>query len=406
MTAVVDESRIGAAGFAGRQDLRVELGSPQSLREDWERLLPLARTRNVFVSWHFLCTWWEHFQREREPRCFVVREGARAVAIVPLYLEQLDSRVGTVCVLRNVGYGDVVNPDFLDALVESGREQEVARALAPYVLAEPWQLAEFSELEDDGSLTRMAAQWRAMGAVEVRSEPRSVCPYIPLPESLDAYLASRGSHFRQQLRRYRRVIERELGVEWRRVGVDVDAQTGIELLARLHQERMEASGRGGNFRKEDYANFHRDLAARLAEAGELYFWVLFIEGLPGASHYGFLHDGVYYGYQMGFTPHYERYSIGHYMTGVVLHKLIEEEGAREMNLLRGSDPWKFRWTSHARTTRALWMLRPGLRGRWAWLQRTLSQSPALVLRSLVGRDNFDELRGAMRLFSGRRPRGA
>lgn len=395
--------------------LAVERAPLPALRAAWEELAPRARTRNVFNNWTFASTWWEHFGGDgagttsREGRVYVVKDPAgRVVAIVPLYVDPETTRLGPVRVLRNVGFGDVVNPDFLDALCLPGLEEPVAAVLAPHLFGDPgWDFAHFSELAEGGSLSIMASHWSDEGRALVKREMRSPCPYLALPESFEAFLAAQNPHFRQQLRRYRRKIERELGVAWRRVGRDIGVEEGVELLARLHQARMEATGRGGNFGKDDYLHFHRALAERLHASGELYFWVLTIEGLPGASHYGFLHDGVYFGYQMGFTPEYERWSLGHYMTGVVLEKLIEEERAREMSLLRGRDPWKFRWTDNVRYTESITMIRPGLRSRWRHFGAVVSQSPALVLRSLIGRDSFDELRSALqragRAVDGGRP---
>jgi len=81
------------------------------------------------------------------------------------------------------------------------------------------------------------------------------------------------------------------------------------------------------------------------------------------------------------------------MTGVMVEKLIAR-GAREMNLLRGRDPWKFRWTDRARRTVRLTLVRPGWRSSYARLVAALSAPPPLVLRFLLGRDAFDELRRA------------
>ena len=396
---VEDRESAGAAerlpGIAPRRDgLVVERVAVPALREEWDDLLSRARTNNVFVTWDFLATWWEHFRRSREGRTLLVREAdGRPVAILPFYVERLRTRFGEARVLRNIGYADVVNPDFLDVLVEEGREDEVADLVAPLLFDDPsWDYVEFSELDPAGSLTRMARRWARTHGLEFRLEPRATCPYVPLPATFEEYLAGRNAHFRHQLRRYRRKIQRELGVSWKRVGVDLDVGTGIAHLTALHQERMEATDRGGNFRKDDYRHFHRVLAERLHRSGRLYFWVLFVEGSPIATHYGFLHGDVYFGYQMGFTHRFARYSPGHYMTGVVLEKLIEEEHAREMNLLRGTDAWKYRWTDRERRTVTVRLLPDSWRARWAYLGAALSQSPALVMRFLLGRENFEEIR--------------
>lgn len=375
----------------------------ESLEAVWTALLERSRTQNVFVTWSWLATWWQHFRRERQLRCYVVRDNGEPIAIVPLCIESRRVRIGQVRVLRNVGYGDVVNPDFLDALVVAGREQQVADAIAPQLIsARDWDFAEFGELDPQGSLLALAQRWHDRHRFEQRVDQRSICPYIPLPKTFDAFLAARNSHFRQQLRRYRRVIERELKVEWRRVGVDISVDEGIAHLTRLHQERMEATERGGNFKKGDYQAFHRDLALRLAEHGALFFWVLFSGGESIATHYGYLHDRTYYGYQMGFTHKHARFSPGHYMTGVVIEKLIAL-GATEMNLLRGTDGWKFRWTDVTRQTVNVTLLRPGWGSRLAEWRAALALTPPLLLRRLIGRESFEELRRALANPGGSKP---
>ncbi len=375
--------------------LSVERVPLLSLREEWSALAARARTQSFFVSWAFISTWWEHFRRRREGRVFLLREPSGSVAaIVPLYVEECALRFGTVRVLRNVGFSDVVNPDFLDVLVPPGREDAVADALMPALREDTsWEYAEFSELASDSSLARMAQRWERVLGAELRIVRRGVCPYITLPESYEDFLRSRNAHFRHQLRRYRRKIERELGVVWKRVGEDAKVGDAMVALTRLHQERMEATGRGGNFAKRDYFAFHRELAERLQQSGELYFWLLYVEGTPIASHYGFLKDDVYFGYQMGFSPRYHKWSPGHYMTGVVLEKLIAQ-GVREMNLLRGTDRWKYRWTDQARETITCSMIRPAWRSRSAFVRASLSASPPLALRFIMGRDSFEELRDA------------
>jgi CelD/BcsL family acetyltransferase involved in cellulose biosynthesis len=377
---------------------RVALGA---LKEEWPDLAVRARTGNAFTSWTFLTAWWDHFGAGRSPRIYALRrEDGRLVGVVPLYVEERGGRLGTFRVLSNVGYGDVVNPDFLDAVVESGMEEQVALALRDELAEDDsWDHAELSELEPEGSLVRIGRELAAELGWDATLELRSLCPTIELPATFDEYLARQNPHFRQQLRRYRRKIEKDLRVQWKRVGEEVGVGTGMQAITRLHQERMEATERGGNFRKRDYREFHRDLAERLQASGELFFWLLYTEGQPMATHYGFLSRGVYYGYQMGFSPRYHKWSPGHYMTGVVLEMLIEQ-GAREMNLLRGDDSWKLRWTEQRRRTVTLSLVRPTVASRSSWVRAHLSQPPAIALRFLMGRDSFDELRGAWKRTRG------
>lgn len=383
------------AGPERRGRLTVAVEPLAGLEREWSVLAEISPTRSFFTGYTFNRVWWDSFRRQREERIYVVRDQQReAVAILPLYRERRRTRLGRVQYLALLGTGDRANPDFLDILVRPGLEAAAGAALLGSLRAQAdWDFAEFNELDPAGVLPRLLGDWSARTGGELREEVRCTCPYIPLPDDFELFLKSCNPHFRQQLRRYRRVIERDLAPQWKKVGVDLGIPEGLRILADLHQERMEGTDRGGNFRNPEYAAFHRALAEGAAQSGELSLWILFLEGRPAASHYGFLSGGVYYGYQMGFAEKYARYSPGHYVTGIVLEKLIAAR-AREMNFLRGTDRWKFRWTDQVRTTRRFVLLSPGWRGRWAFTAVSLSQSPALALRFLIGRESFDEMRRA------------
>lgn len=365
-----------------------------SLEQEWRQIAPVASTRNVFVDWEFQSTWWRHFGRSKVGRVFVVR-GTRGelLGIVPLYIDNVKLRLGSARILRNVGYGAPVNPDHLDALVVPGAETAVATAVARQLAADPgWDFADWSELAEDAFLVRVAHAIEREHFAFVSIEPRSICPYIRFEGKFSDYLAGCGSHFRYRVRNAMRKVDKSLGVAWRRIGSDIDPQCGMKLLAQLHQERMTSSGRGGNFLRRSYEAFHLDLARRLARSGHLYSWVIFSEGLPLAGNYGFLHEGRYYGYQMGFAPRFQRWSPGTYMIAETARRLVDEEGGCEMDLLRGGDSWKSRWTQSSRRTLRVNVVRPTWRSRSAHVRAGLSGSPALVLRYLIGRDSFDSLR--------------
>ncbi|RMF74121.1 MAG: hypothetical protein D6738_07215, partial [Acidobacteria bacterium] len=93
MSVVVDEpprAERPAGRPAAERRVTVEPVALPCLEREWTALEPRARTRNVFVSWPFVATWWEHFRRERQGRTWLARAAdGTPVAIVPLYEEQV-----------------------------------------------------------------------------------------------------------------------------------------------------------------------------------------------------------------------------------------------------------------------------------------------------------------------------
>jgi CelD/BcsL family acetyltransferase involved in cellulose biosynthesis len=168
---------------------------------------------------------------------------------------------------------------------------------------------------------------------------------VPLPSSWAELEQTLSHNFRRNHRKKRRRLGATL-VTWQ-PGQDVGI--ALDTLAALHQERMETSGRGGNFRKADYAAFHHRFAGRAAHNGWLYLAFLQYEGHPIGGRYGFFYRGVYYAYQSGFDPSMADASPGEVLLGMVLEDLIGR-GAHEFNFLRGPQPHKFHWTDQRRQT--------------------------------------------------------
>jgi CelD/BcsL family acetyltransferase involved in cellulose biosynthesis len=66
-----------------------------------------------------------------------------------------------------------------------------------------------------------------------------------------------------------------------------------------------------------------------------------------AAAYCFVYGGVAYFYQTAYDPQWARYGPG---AAILAHaiKCAIEEGAREFDLLRGSEPYKLQWTHESR----------------------------------------------------------
>jgi CelD/BcsL family acetyltransferase involved in cellulose biosynthesis len=317
-----------------------------ALASEWDDLLARSAVDTVFLTWDWLWSWWEVYGGRLTPYVAVVRENGRLVAAAPCKIEDRRHYGFGFRQLEFIGTGRAVCPDFLDFVIEAGREAELVPILVEALAAERrWDKLALTDVPSD-SPTR-AALTDALGATGLR--PRvdvdRVCPYLPLPATWAELEAGLTHNFRRNHRKKRRRLGATL-VPWRD-GQDVAA--ALDTLAALHQERMETSGRGGNFKKPDYRDFHERFAARAAARGWLYVAFLHSDEKPIAARYGFLYRDTYYAYQSGFDPRRADYSPGEVMLGMVIEDLIGR-GAREFNFLRGAQPHKFHWTDRRRET--------------------------------------------------------
>ena len=125
----------------------------------------------------------------------------------------------------------------------------------------------------------------------------------------------------------------------------------LEALLRLHRARWARRGEpGGVLASPQVQDFHREAAPALLAAGLLRMYALRIDGRIVGSYYGFLHRARAYAYLMGFNPAYAFESPG---TTILAHAIAEamREGARNFDMLRGHEPYKYAWGAVDRPNR-------------------------------------------------------
>ncbi len=317
-----------------------------TLDGEWDDLLARSASDTVFLTWDWLRTWYEIYGAEVEPCVVLVRENGRLVAAAPLKIEARRLYGLRVRQLEFIGTGRAVCPDFLDLVIEAGREAELARVLLGALRSEPgWDRIALSDLPASSPVREPLEA--AMTAARLRPfrQVDRTCPYLTLPGTW-AELEQRLTHnFRRNHRKKRRRLGAAL-VHW---DAGQSVRDALATLATLHQGRMETSGRGGNFRKPDYLAFHQRFAERAAQRGWLYLAFLHKDGRAIAGRYGFVYRGTYYAYQSGFDPTAGDDSPGEVLLGMVIEDLIGR-GVREFNFLRGPQPHKFHWADRSRET--------------------------------------------------------
>ena len=317
-----------------------------ALAPEWDALLARSSADVVFLTWDWLSTWWEVYGGGLELCVAVVREDGRLVGAAPCKIERRRRYGLGFRQLGFIGTGRAVCPDFLDLIVERGREQELVPELVEALVeARGWDTLALTDVPEDSASGPVLARALRAAGLRPRREDDRICPYLSLPATW-AELEQRLTH---NFRRNHRKKRRRLGATLATWQAGDDLGRALDTLAALHQERMETSGRGGNFRKPDYREFHERFAARAAERGWLYLAFLQHDGKAIAGRYGFLYQGTYYAYQSGFDPAAADASPGEVMLGMVLEDLIGR-GAAEFNFLRGTQPHKFHWTDRRRLT--------------------------------------------------------
>jgi CelD/BcsL family acetyltransferase involved in cellulose biosynthesis len=299
----------------------------ESLREEWTNLA--EQGRNVFATWEFAATWWEHFGAGRRLVTVGCRDSrGELIAILPLYLW----RRRPLRVLRFLGNGagDVLGP-----VCRPRRTTDAARALRRLLETAPWDWDVFVGENLPGE-----QDWpRQLGGHLIRREGN---PVLRAPDGFEEFLARRTPNFRSAVRRGERRLARRYRVRFR-LSDSTTLDADLSALFRLHQARFgEQSAFGG-----ERTAFHRAFARRACERGWLRLWILELDERPVAAQYGFRFGGVESFYQSGRDPELRRESLGMVLLSHAIRSAADE-GVEEFALLRGHEPYKYRFATDDR----------------------------------------------------------
>ncbi|MCK4795615.1 MAG: hypothetical protein KAV87_68435, partial [Desulfobacteraceae bacterium] len=90
----------------------------QCTKTEWNRILLESVHPNIFQTWEWMAIWWKWFGKGRELKLIVLKEGVRALAILPLYLDKVSIFPGLgLNVIKYIGDGGPVYPDYLGPIL-------------------------------------------------------------------------------------------------------------------------------------------------------------------------------------------------------------------------------------------------------------------------------------------------
>lgn len=346
------ETRMSAAESAGVDAVRaasVEVScvtDPARFLElgaDWNAVLHRSGTRNLFLSWEWVSTWWDVYGGASALHVLVARRpDGRIAGIAPFRLRRRRLfGVGLLSVAEFIGAGSDVTPDGLDVLAEAGDEDAVVAAFAKALATDPRvQAVDLRPFAGESpNLPRLQRELgRYHGIVECHTH--SVCPVMNLPRTWTAYMADRSRNYRKKIGEYERRLARDLDARQRRTETVEDLARDMPTLVKLHGERWGPKSRA--FRSAEYCRFHERLARLMLDRGALRLFTLESGSRALAMLYCFSDGHRYYYYQAGRDPELSRYRVGF----VLMHQAMKaaiEEGVEVFDFLRGAEEYKYHW---------------------------------------------------------------
>jgi CelD/BcsL family acetyltransferase involved in cellulose biosynthesis len=316
-----------------------------ALEGEWEELYRDSPAATPFQSWAWLYSWWESYGGGRGLRLVTVRSaGGLLVGVLPLMLER---RHGLARLLF-VGTGQ---SDYGDVIARRGWENEVCelgvRALESLG---SWHVADLQLLRPDAAAWGLFRRWKGPGTWVSQGGS----PIIEVKE-WDELLKSLSSNLRSTVRRAVRRTAGD-GLE-RKVADTADTKQAARRLVALHKESWQGRSIGPEHLTQRFEGLMVTAAERMARAGVGCVSEFWEDGEVVISSLLMLGRDSCGTYLLGASQRaLQRYQWSSlYIWDAVNVALGAQKGY--VDLLRGEEPYKLRWSSEIVPTRRLILAR-------------------------------------------------
>lgn len=346
------------------------------LNVEWNELLQRSSSQEIFLTFEWLRTWWKYFGRGKLS-IIIVRNTLNIVAIAPFYIVN----AGPVRILKFIGtgisdYGGVLIDNRFDAYEVLGAMFEFMNSHLKYHVIDLKELQEHSPLYL--YFRKNSSNSIAAGRNIVFIEETAKCVYLPLEdlslEDLPLSALSSGDPLFGGQCRFKGSIDKKAAARERSrenklakegtVTFSIVKKTDeclLEALYDMHIKRWEKDKKRSMLINSEYREFYREISGLFGRNGWLTWHVLKVKDKPIAISLGFTCFNKFYGYLLS-------YSIEHaaFGPGKILQKHIVEStmscGLREIDMLRGSESYKYKLSKRERTNYRIFIAKRNLIG--------------------------------------------
>lgn len=321
------------------------------LREEWASLQNQSAADSLYLTWDWISLWWQHFGKGRELWLLEARDQAnRLIGLAPLM--KSNHRPAPGVVWQQLDFIAATSPcEHLGFIIEKEHEKEVITAFLDELKRHQaqWDVLSFAKIVENSCLIPILLD----SGIPWQEDEPIIAPYITLPETMEAFLASSISrNHRKKLRKWLREMVAVYGENWSFYIVSNPAElnTALDDLIRLHQLKWEALRQPGAFGNPAVVEFHRVVARNFLEKGWLQLARLTYGGRIAATVYSFRYGKRVYDFASGIDNDLRYLKPGHLLTERAINEAIKA-GMCEWDFLWGDEEYKYNWGAQDRSHR-------------------------------------------------------
>ena len=325
-----------------------------TFRGEWRALVDEDPDAGFFSTPRYLDVWHRTLGVDTAPRVHGAYRDGRLIGVIPLGRTLEGSPTGPIELVRFLGGTDVT--DYLGPVARPEDRDDIVAAYVRRLVGDAdWDEFVAEGLPADvGWADAFHRHAEDAGLEVIESGEHEVCPRVDLSDGYDAYLKHLGSKQRHELRRKARKLQRDAG-EVRLVEVAADAN-GDALDRFFAMAREIGDDKSRFFANEAMQGFFAELSAEFAAEGTVRMHELEVGGLVAASAISVVFGQVWGLYNTAFDDTLSMLAPGMVLVAELI-RLAGEGGCTTFDLLRGDEPYKYRFGAEDRPLRRVTLVR-------------------------------------------------
>jgi hypothetical protein len=219
----------------------------QSLRETWNALLQESGDRNVFLTWEWLFTWWQHYGSGKKLRIFLIKDSDKIIGIAPFMQSKYQKGLFSIDVMENIC---ARNCDYSGIILAERKNESIPVLLncLEKIIRDSNIIVRIWNIPDNSNFLGILREQYPSFSKSLSLDERiiNLCPYIDLPTTWDEYFRTLSKNRRGDLRRAKS-LQKDHRVEFKKYDSGDNLGDQLRVLFELHQKRWQESSISSKF---------------------------------------------------------------------------------------------------------------------------------------------------------------
>jgi CelD/BcsL family acetyltransferase involved in cellulose biosynthesis len=319
-------------------------------RPVWDKWVENRYYGNPFLSldWHLV--WLKHFANAPVQIHYIkISDQQGPVAFFPMILKRESFHGVSVRVLRYAGnMYSLVNCPILGV---EDRDSVFAYFARHAVTTIPWHLLRGGNLPPEhAGPNELHRALQDAGYSSYLNEDRANRVYHNEEIVAEEYFNQLGGSLRRDIRRATNRLAEAGDYEFRIVKSDLKPKD-IDDYWSVYGSSWK--------QKESYPSFHPEVMEVMARHGFLRLGIMYLDQKPIAALLWFLNNGRGYAVKTAYNEEYKWFNPGKLLLWMMIERLIEDDGMKFFDLMKGDQEYKKRWTNIRRTRSSILAFQKG-----------------------------------------------